>query len=108
MIRRDLYLRVGGLDETIAVAFNDVDFCLRVRDAGFRTVWTPAATLLHHESKTRGVENTKAKRDRFRREVETMLARWGNSLRNDPAYNPNLTLEAEDFSLGWSSRAPKP
>ena len=108
VIRRDLYLRVGGFDETIAVAFNDVDFCLRVRDAGFRNVWTPAAILVHDESRTRGVENTKSKRDRFRREVETMLARWGDTLRNDPAYNPNLTLEAEDFSLGWPSRAPKP
>jgi len=108
LIRREIYERVGGLDESLAVAFNDVDFCLRVREAGYRNVWTPHAVLVHHESKTRGPEDTAAKRDRFRREGETMLARWGDFLRNDPAYNPNLTLESEDFALAWPPRGRKP
>jgi GT2 family glycosyltransferase len=108
LIRRETYLRVGGLDEKLAVAFNDVDFCLRVRASGLRNVWTPFATLLHHESRTRGLEDTPAKRSRFKAERDLVLARWGPELRDDPAYNPNLTLESEDFSLAWPPRVRKP
>jgi GT2 family glycosyltransferase len=108
LVRRDVYLRLGGLDESIAVAFNDVDFCLRLRKAGLRCVYTPDATLVHHESKSRGKDDSPDKRARFAREVETIMARWGELLRNDPAYNPNLTLESEDFALAWPPRARKP
>ncbi|HEY5676569.1 MAG TPA: glycosyltransferase family 2 protein, partial [Myxococcales bacterium] len=108
VVRRDVYLRAGGFDEGIAVAFNDVDFCLRLRKAGLRCVYTPDATLVHHESKSRGKDDTPEKRARFVREVETMMSRWGGELRNDPAYNPNLTLESEDFALAWPPRARKP
>jgi GT2 family glycosyltransferase len=108
VIRREAYLEVGGLDESLAVAFNDVDFCLRVRQKGLRNLWTPFATLLHHESKSRGADDTRAKRRRFQDEEQRMLARWGEALRNDPAYNPNLTLEAADFSLAWPPRVRKP
>jgi hypothetical protein len=96
------------MDETFAVAFNDVDFCLRVRGLGLRNVWTPFATLVHHESKTRGHEDTAAKRARFRGEMERMVSRWGDALSNDPAYNPNLTLESEDFALAWPPRVRRP
>ena len=99
---------VGGFDESWAVAFNDVDFCLRVRATGRRNVWTPYATLLHHESKSRGKDDTRAKRARARDEAARLQARWGKELREDPAYNPNLTLEADDFGLAWPPRARKP
>jgi GT2 family glycosyltransferase len=108
LVRRDVYLRAGGLDESIAVAFNDVDFCLRLRKAGLRCVYTPDATLVHHESRSRGKDDSPEKRARFAREVETIMARWGEVLRSDPAYNPNLTLESEDFALAWPPRVRKP
>jgi len=109
VIRRSTYLQVNGLDaDALAIAFNDVDFCLKVRAAGFRNLWTPFAEFYHYESASRGLEDTPAKRERFRREVETMLERWGALLRADPAYNPNLTLETEDFALAWPPRTPVP
>ena len=107
VIRRSVFLEVGGFDEeNLAVAFGDVDFCLRVREAGYRNVWTPYAELYHHESATRGYEDTPAKQARFAAEVRYMQSRWGNLLDNDPAYSPNLTLEREDFSYAWPPRVP--
>jgi O-antigen biosynthesis protein len=99
VVRREAYNEVGGFDETLAVAYNDVDFCLRLREKGYRNVWTPFAELYHHESATRGAEDTDEKRVRFQREVDIMKARWGNVLLFDPAYNPNLALRGENFSL---------
>ena len=86
------------------MAFNDVDFCLRVREAGYRNVWTPYAELYHHESATRGCEDTLEKQLRFRGEVLYMQKRWGEVLLNDPAYSPNLTLDYADFSMAWPPR----
>ena len=104
-VKKSIYQDVGGLDETnLKVAFNDVDFCLRVREAGFRNVWTPYAELYHYESATRGYEDTPEKQLRFREEVLYMQKRWGDSLTNDPAYSPNLTLDREDFSYAWPPR----
>ncbi len=108
LIRRETYLRVGGMDESFPIAFNDVDFCLRVRALGLRNLWTPFATLVHHESKTRGQEDTPAKKERFEAEKRLLNERWGEALRSDPAYNPNLSLDAEDFSLAWPPRVRKP
>ena len=82
----------------------DVDFCLKVLAAGFRNLWTPYAELYHHESASRGKEDTLEKRDRFRSEVEYMRATWGELLDNDPAYNPNLTLTINDFTLALPPR----
>ena len=105
VIKKDVYLEVGGLDEVnLKIAFNDVDFCLRVREAGYRNVWTPYAELYHHESATHGSEDTREKRLRFTDEVLYMKKRWSSLLMNDPAYNPNLTLDREDFSLAWPPR----
>jgi glycosyltransferase involved in cell wall biosynthesis len=105
IVKKSIYQEVGGLDETnLKVAFNDVDFCLRVREAGYRNVWTPYAELYHHESATRGHEDTSEKQMRFRDEVLYMQKRWGSTLVNDPAYSPNLTLEREDFSYAWPPR----
>jgi GT2 family glycosyltransferase len=100
LVRKAVYEQVGGLNENhLAVAFNDVDFCLRVGQAGYRNLWTPYAEMYHHESASRGTEDTPEKQRRFQREVAYMKGRWGNLLSQDPAYNPNLTLDREDFSL---------
>ncbi|MEO5961611.1 MAG: glycosyltransferase family 2 protein, partial [Opitutaceae bacterium] len=105
VVRKSIYEQVGGLDEqALAVAFNDIDFCLKVRAAGYRNLWTPFAELYHHESASRGADDTAEKAERFQSEVETMLRRWGAELQSDPAYNPNLTLELNDFSLASPPR----
>ena len=104
MVRRDVYLQVGGLDSSLQVAFNDVDFCLRLAQRGYTNIWTPFAELYHHESASRGHENTPGKKARFTREVEFMKSRWGGQLEHDAAYNPNLTLSGEPFSLAFPPR----
>jgi len=105
VIRRDVYLESGGFDEKLKVAFNDVDFCLAVRARGYRNFWTPYAEFYHHESASRGKEDTLEKRDRFRGEVEYITAKWGEAtFQNDPAYNPNLTLTINDFTLALPPR----
>lgn len=109
LIRKSIYLEVGGLDEGLAVAFNDIDFCLRVHHAGYRNHWTPYAELIHHESVTRGYEDTPEKQVRFRAEIEKMQARWPELLaHDDPFYSPNLTAISEDFSLAWPPRRDLP
>jgi len=106
LVRREVYQRAGGLDETnLTVAFNDVDFCLKVEALGLRNLFTPFAELLHHESASRGAEDSPEKIRRFQGEIEVMKQRWGDRLLNDPAYNPNLTLDAEDFGLAYPPRA---
>jgi GT2 family glycosyltransferase len=105
LVRREVFDAVAGLDARLEVAFNDVDFCLRVRELGFRNVWTPYAELYHHESASRGVEDTPEKQMRFMREVVFMTERWGEKLHHDPAYNPNLTLDTADFALAALPRA---
>lgn len=105
VIRREVFLQVGGLNaDQLKIAFNDVDFCLKVRAAGYRNLWTPYAELYHHESASRGKEDTLEKRDRFRTEVEYMRETWDGLLDNDPAYNPNLTLTINDFTLATPPR----
>lgn len=104
LIRTETFHRVGGLDEGLKVAFNDVDLCLRVRDCGYRNLWTPFAELYHHESASRGYEDTPEKRTRFRREEDFMQQRWGKSLLCDPYYNPNLSITAVPFSLAYPPR----
>jgi GT2 family glycosyltransferase len=104
LVRRRVYEQVGGLDPALAVAFNDIDFCLRLREAGYRNVWTPFAELYHHESASRGSEDTDEKRRRFAAEVERMQKRWGALLPSDPAYNPNLSLSSRCFELASPPR----
>jgi glycosyltransferase involved in cell wall biosynthesis len=105
VIRKTVYDEVGGLNENdLQVAYNDVDFCLRVCKAGYRNIWTPYAELYHHESATRGRDYSAAKMMRYVREIQYMKQRWGDTLLNDPAYSPNLTLGYGDFSLAWPPR----
>lgn len=105
LVRKSIYEAVGGLNEIeLQVACNDVDFCLRIREAGYRNIWTPYAELYHHESATRGFDDTPEKQARSAKEVAYMQQRWGKLLQNDPAYSPNLSLDSEDFSLAWPPR----
>lgn len=100
MIPRKVYDEVGGLDEGYAVAFNDVDLCMKIREAGYLIVYTPYAELYHYESKSRGFEDSPEKVARFRSEIERFQSRWGKELeQGDPYYNPNLTLTHENFGV---------
>ncbi len=107
LVRREAFDRVGGLDESLQVAFNDIDFCLRLQEAGYRNIWTPFAELYHHESASRGSEDTEEKKRRFAKEVELMQRRWGAQLRCDPAYNPNLSLTSTSSELSVPPRTPR-
>lgn len=104
VVRRRVFEEVGGLDERLQVAFNDIDFCLRLRENGYRNVWTPFAELYHHESASRGTEDTEEKKQRFAREVQFMKDRWTDVLLNDPAYNPNLSLHSLNFEMAFPPR----
>jgi glycosyltransferase involved in cell wall biosynthesis len=102
VVSRENYEAIHGLDEVnLKVSYNDVDFCLRLRELGLRNVWTPYAELLHHESATRGEDVDPEKKQRFASEVAYMKKRWGNLIERDPAYHPNLTLTSDDFSMAW-------
>ena len=105
VVRTKVFQQVHGFNEQdLAVAFNDVDLCLRIRDAGYRNLWTPFAELYHHESATRGHEDTPEKQARFAHEVGYMVSTYGDALLNDPAYNPNLALRIKDFALSYPPR----
>ncbi|MBI6719899.1 glycosyltransferase [Pseudomonas syringae] len=104
IIRKSTFEQVGGLEEEhLKIAFNDVDFCLKVKEAGYVNVWTPFAELYHHESATRGLEDTPQKQARFTKEIEYIKSRWPD-IQADYAYSPNLTLDYEDFSMAWPPR----
>ena len=110
LVKRSVFEQVGGLEEKLKVAFNDVDFCLRVREKGYLVVYDPYAELYHYESKTRGAEDTKEKIRRFQTEIEYMRSHWiGLLKKGDPYYNCNLSLTKWDYSLSpcrttWSVR----
>jgi len=98
MTTKVIFDEVGGFDEiNLSVAFNDVDFCLKIRERGYLIVYTPYAILYHHESASRGYEGSD--NQRFKKEIKYMRKKWGRILYEDPYYNPNLTLSREDFSL---------
>ncbi len=99
MCRREVFEQIGGFDEELAVAFNDVDLCLKMLYKGYRNIYVPHAVLYHHESKSRGVENTGEKQLRFQKEIQNMKQRWKHLIDEDPCYNPHLTRQQEDFSL---------
>jgi len=82
----------------------DIDLCLKIKKQGFKVVWTPYAELIHHESQSRGDDFQNEKYERLKKESAYLLNRWGDIIQNDPAYSPNLTLEAENFGLAWPPR----
>ncbi|KLU99924.1 glycosyltransferase family 2 protein [Photobacterium aphoticum] len=99
-VRKSVFEQVGGLNEIdLTVAFNDVDFCLKVGKAGYRHVWSPYIEMVHHESISRGLDNTKEKQQRYMREVGYMQDTWGTVGYQDPCYSPWLTYIKEDFSF---------
>lgn len=109
VVRARVYWEVGGLDEkNLAVAFNDVDFCLRVQESGYRNLWTPFAEFYHHESASRGLDGHGEKLVRFQGEIAYMRSRWGHVFGNDPAYNPNLTLDYAYPLPSFPPRVEKP
>ncbi len=101
MVRRELFFQMGGLDPNIPVAGNDVEFCLRLIQAGYRNILLPYVRLIHYESISRGYEDSGKKRERFQREIDYVLQRWPEAFRQDPYYNPNLSRAKEDFSLSF-------
>jgi glycosyltransferase involved in cell wall biosynthesis/GT2 family glycosyltransferase len=108
LVRRKVFEEAGGLDETnLAISFNDVDFCLRLRAAGLQNVWTPYANLIHHESASRGHQATPDEQTQFVREATFMQRKWGIDLLRDPFYNPNLSLNLPGFDLAVPPRLPE-
>jgi glycosyltransferase involved in cell wall biosynthesis len=104
-VQKQHFMKVGGFDEVhLRVACNDVDLCLKFTEIGLRNIYTPFASLFHHESATRGYEDTPEKMARFQKEVRYMWSRWPALMARDPAYSPNLTLDHEDFGLAWPPR----
>ena len=104
-VQKQHFMKVGGFDEVhLRVACNDVDLCLKFTVIGLRNIYTPFASLFHHESATRGYEDTPEKMARFQKEVHYMWSRWPALMARDPAYSPNLTLDHEDFGLAWPPR----
>ncbi len=100
MVKASVFHEVDGLSTDLKVAFNDIDFCMKVRSKGYHIVYNPRAELYHYESKSRGLENTQEKIERFNREMACFLNRWGEQVeKGDPYYNPNLTLDKANFSL---------
>lgn len=108
VVRRDLYLAVGGLDEAMPVSCSDVDLCLRLAERGHRTVFTPHAVLHHLESASRGYERTAAEWAETRREEAVLRARWGALMADDPFYSPNLRLDAEEPAPAVPPRVRRP
>ena len=100
MVRRSVYQEVGGMDEEFVVALNDVDFCMKIRAAGYEILFNPYAKLYHYESKSRGYEDTVEKQARFQKEIDRFQKKWKAELTaKDPYYNPNLTLHRADYSM---------
>lgn len=108
LVRREHFEAVGGFDEELAVAFNDVDLCLRLAQRGWRNVWTPHAELLHHESLSRGRETGGGRRRAHARECSRMRQRWGEDLLQDPYYHPALSLDRVDFTTWCPPRTRPP
>jgi len=100
LMKKEVFEQIGGFDEKLQIAFNDVDLCLKIRDSGYLLVYTPYAILLHHESLSRGYEDTPEKQKRFAGEVNYVREKWGDIIDDgDPYYNRNLTRDKEDFSI---------
>jgi GT2 family glycosyltransferase len=100
LVKREAFEKAGGFTKELAVAFNDVDLCLKIGKNGYRIVYDPFAELYHDESRTRGAEDTPEKVKRFQSEIEYMRVHWLDIIKNgDPNYNPNLSLKKWNYSL---------
>lgn len=104
MTKKSVFEQVGGLSEELKVAFNDIDYCMKVRETGKLVVYNPYAELYHYESKSRGLEDSPEKKERYYKEMEYFVKKWPDIMeQGDPYYNPNLTLSKADFSLRRSN-----
>ena len=104
-VRKSVFEELGGFDEeNLGVTFNDIDFCLRLTQRGYRVVWTPYANLIHHESASRGHQRTREEQAEFERAVDYMHQTWGVQLLHDPFYNPNLSLNSPGFTIAFPPR----
>ena len=103
MIRKDVFQDLGGFDEALPIAYNDVDLCLRVRQANWRLLWTPTVELYHRESTSVGRHDAPERAAEFAAAVAKMQERWGDTLKRDPCYNPNLDLR-NAFHLAFPPR----
>ena len=99
MCRRDVFEQVGGLDEALTVAYNDVDLCLKMLERGYRNLYLPHVVLYHHESKSRGYEDSPEKKARLKQESQIMEQRWKKYIDNDPCYSPHLTRVCQNYSI---------
>ena len=99
LTKRDVFEKINGLNEQLKVAFNDIDFCLRIRELGLLIVLTPLAELYHYESASRGFDVGFFERARMQYEIEYMINVWGEQLKKDPYYNSNLSLNSPAFGL---------
>ena len=100
MVRKSVYIEVGGMGEDFVVALNDIDFCLKIRAAGYKILFNPYAKLFHYESKSRGYEDTAEKQERFQAEITKLQTKWEEEIKaGDPFYNQNLTLHRADYSM---------
>lgn len=100
MVKKSLWEKAGGLDEAFAVALNDVDFCLKLREMGLWNIWTPFAELYHYESNSRGLDDSGERAERYQKECDLFRERWGEVIdRGDPFYNVNFSLDRSDYSL---------
>jgi glycosyltransferase involved in cell wall biosynthesis len=104
MCRRDVFMEVNGFEEYLEVACNDIDLCLKIGERGYRNIYLPHVMLYHHESKTRGIDDTPEKKLRSYKELKYMWGKWQNLIDNDPCYNPNLTKEKEDYSINLNKK----
>jgi hypothetical protein len=109
VIRREVFEAAGRFDERFEIAFNDVDLCIRVRQAGWRIIWTPASMVYHDESASLGRHDSPQRAAKFAEEVKMMRDLWGTYLDNDPYYNANLSLVlGKIFTLAWPPRREVP
>ena len=104
LVKKKLFTKVGGFDENLAIAYNDIDLCLKIKELGYKIVWTPYAELFHYESWSRGDDFQTEKFGRLKNEGKYLFQKWGEIIQNDPAYSPNLTLDTENFGLAWPPR----
>ncbi len=100
MAKRSVYEEVGYMDEKFAVAFNDIDFCLKIIQTGKLIIYNPFVEFIHYESKTRGAEDTEEKQKRFKGEIDLFYKKWGEyKKKGDPYYNPNLRLDSDKYEI---------
>ncbi len=99
MCRREVFDAVGGFDETLTVAMNDVSFCLKIMERGWRNIYLPHVVLYHYESRSRGPEDTRGKKRRLKGERKQILQSWQKWVDNDPYYNPHLSRQSEGYRI---------